>query len=144
MDDNRKIRKIIKTTLNEWLNENDKIDIKKTLNKIAKDSVISIGEDTNCDLEGRCGQISEDIYEKLNNLGIDNDIIKVTSGYIGNEKSESFTTHYYVFVYDYNLIVDTQLWQVNQQPKDLKKRKCVFEYEEYLKYFKPTETEKIT
>ena len=117
--------------------------MRKELETIAKDVVSDIGEQLSCESEGRCAYISKDIHKKLNKLGIKNDIIEILSGYIGKEKKESNVRHYYVFIYDGNIIVDTQLWQINQQPKNLDKRKVVFTYEEYQKYFRPTETNKI-
>ena len=116
---------------------------KKELETIAKNAVSDIGEQLSSEKEGRCAHISKEIHKKLNKLGIKNNIIEILSGYIGKEEKESNVRHYYVFIYDGNIIVDTQLWQINQQPKNLNKRKVVFTYEEYQKYFRPTETNKI-
>ena len=118
--------------------------MRKELETIAKDAVSDVGEQLSCENEGRCAHISKEIHKKLNKLGIKNDIIEVLSGYIGKEEKESNVRHYYVFIYEGNIIVDTQLWQINQQPKNLDKRKVVFTYEEYQKYFRPTETNKIS
>ena len=120
------------------------MNITHTFTRIAKKAVLLIGEDMNFDGDGKCGEISEYIYDELNKQGYECDIIYATGGIIGNERRQSYTTHIYVFVYKYKLIIDTQLWQINQQPEDLTKRKCVFTWEEYNKFFKPTHTEKLT
>ena len=62
MDDNSKIRKIIKTTLNEWLNENISIKI----NNLVDDYRENIGCTINQINRGYCDEFAEDL---LNDVG---------------------------------------------------------------------------
>ena len=68
MDDNSKIRKIIKTTLNEWLNENISIKI----NNLVDDYRENIGCTINQINRGYCDEFAEDL---LNDVGGENDTV---------------------------------------------------------------------
>lgn len=97
------------------------------LEKISKRVVRKIGEDINKQNTGKCGQISIEIKKQLDKLGIESNVIYASSGKIVGEKHPTYETHYYVLVLPENLIIDTQLWQINKQPKDINKRQsCIF------------------
>lgn len=113
------------------------------LEAIAKQSVVKIGEtyDKN-DFIGNCIEISTDIANKLNKLGIKAipmRIIDATSVEYGTVE----TNHAYVFLPDTNKIIDTQLWQLKGKPDNLQNRKTVFSYNEYNKIVSLREVEPI-
>lgn len=61
MDDNGKIRKIIKTTLNEWLNEN----ISYKINNLVDDYRENIGCSVNQINRGYCDEFAEDLLQDV-------------------------------------------------------------------------------
>ena len=63
MNDNNKIRKIIKTTLNEWLNENQQTQISDAVKLLTQKYNDEYG--VSCDLinQGDCENFAEELYD---------------------------------------------------------------------------------
>ena len=75
MDDNSKIRKIIKTTLNEWLNENHQTQISNAVKLLTQKYNDEYG--VSCDLinQGDCENFAEELYDYLKDIGITGEIL---------------------------------------------------------------------
>ena len=138
------VRKYIRESVNKLFEQAQAL--RDLLTQISKKTVMDVGEELNCEKEGKCADISFEIKKRLDALNIDSDVIQVLSGKVVGDTHPTDETHYYVMVYgqnDENLIIDTQLWQIEKQPTNLDKRQTVFSYEEYNKFFQPHETQKV-
>lgn len=104
--------------------------------KIAINSVKKIGEfntKTNT-CEGNCIFISREIVKNLEKQGFrfpeDVHLIEPTLSVKGGV---AFGNHQAVILPKHKLIIDTQLWQIDDKRTPLKSRKVIFNLEEYKK-----------
>ena len=117
--------------------------VNSQIEKIAKSVVFDLGEQySENDYLGKCKEISEEIAKRLNQIDIKAIPMRIIDGEDKKYNSPVFN-HAYTFIPITNQIIDTQLWQVDGNPTDLKSRKVLFDYDDYNNLVELYEVEPI-
>jgi hypothetical protein len=119
-------------------------EVDNQIETIAKSVVADLGEEySKNDYLGKCKEISEEIAKRLNQIDIEAIPMRIIDGEDKKYNSPVFN-HAYTFLPNTNQIIDTQLWQVDGNPTNLKSRKVLFDYDEYNNLVELYEVEPIS
>jgi hypothetical protein len=119
-------------------------ELSNQIEKIAKQVVLDLDETySENEFLGKCKDISEEIASRLNEINIDAIPMRIIDGEDTKHNSPVFN-HAYTFLPKTNQIIDTQLWQLDGKPTNLKSRKVLFNWDNYNNLVELYEVEPIS